>query len=318
MWPGKGDVTNRRLALKDCPVERKDRDRRRRRPHNSHGNIADQVRPFGPVRGIDTAGPKDAAANRRPPHPPTPTPRDEPAVRQPDAEEQLHGLPWPYHRVVGPRWDEIAKKYDGRADATWSARSARAARACGADPDAAADGRAGRGLSPLRACSPAPRSNCGRTMCQGAIHANATRHPQAQRHWPAYWQRPACFPSTPWPPGTGRPSTPRPCRTLSRHPAASAGDSKDVAITSPDIAENGAVVPIAVTSALPKTEAIYILVEKNPFPLTATFASATARIPTWRRAPRWASLRGLRRRLRADGKLYATKETKVTLGGCGG
>ena len=41
-------------------------------------------------------------------------------------------------------------------------------------------------------------------------------------------------------------------------------DSKDVTLVSPDIAENGAVVPVAVTSAIPKTESIAILIEKNP------------------------------------------------------
>ncbi len=96
-------------------------------------------------------------------------------------------------------------------------------------------------------------------------------------------------------------------------------DSKDVTITSPDIAENGAVVPIAVTSNLPKTEAIYILVEKNPFPLTATFtipegteAYVSTRAKMGESTKVWAVVK-------ADGKLYATsKETKVTLGGCGG
>ena len=96
-------------------------------------------------------------------------------------------------------------------------------------------------------------------------------------------------------------------------------DSKDVTITSPDIAENGAVVPIAVTSNLPKTEAIYILVEKNPFPLTATFTIpegtegyVSTRAKMGESTKVWAVVK-------ADGKLYASsKETKVTLGGCGG
>ncbi len=96
-------------------------------------------------------------------------------------------------------------------------------------------------------------------------------------------------------------------------------DSKEVTITSPDIAENGAVVPIAVTSNLPKTEVIYILVEKNPFPLTATFnipegteGYVSTRAKMGESTKVWAVVK-------ADGKLYATsKETKVTLGGCGG
>jgi len=98
-----------------------------------------------------------------------------------------------------------------------------------------------------------------------------------------------------------------------------AADSKDVTITSPDIAENGAVVPITVTSALAKTEAIYILVEKNPFPLTASFAipeGTEAYVSTRVKMGESTKVYAV---VKADGKLYsAAKETKVTLGGCGG
>ena len=51
-----------------------------------------------------------------------------------------------------------------------------------------------------------------------------------------------------------------------------AAESKDITITAPDIAENGAVVPVAVASSIPKTESISILIEKNPNPLAASFA----------------------------------------------
>ena len=53
--------------------------------------------------------------------------------------------------------------------------------------------------------------------------------------------------------------------------AATAADSKDIVIEAPQIAENGAVVPIEVTSNLPNTQSIVVLVEKNPFPLAAKF-----------------------------------------------
>ncbi|MGZ5147172.1 MAG: thiosulfate oxidation carrier protein SoxY, partial [Burkholderiales bacterium] len=53
--------------------------------------------------------------------------------------------------------------------------------------------------------------------------------------------------------------------------AANMIESKDIAITAPDIAENGAVVPIAIASKIPNTESISVLAEKNPFPLAATF-----------------------------------------------
>ncbi len=96
-------------------------------------------------------------------------------------------------------------------------------------------------------------------------------------------------------------------------------DSKDITITSPDIAENGAVVPIAVTSAIPKTEAIYILVEKNPFPLTAVFTIPDGTEPYVATRAKMGESSKVYAVVKADGKLYATsKETKVTLGGCGG
>ena len=96
-------------------------------------------------------------------------------------------------------------------------------------------------------------------------------------------------------------------------------DSKDITITSPDIAENGAVVPIAVTSAIPKTEAIYILVEKNPFPLTASFTIPEGTDPYVATRAKMGESSKVYAVVKADGKLYATsKETKVTLGGCGG
>ena len=50
-----------------------------------------------------------------------------------------------------------------------------------------------------------------------------------------------------------------------------ATDSREIVITSPDIAENGAAVPVAVVSKLPNTQEIYILVEKNPNPAHGRF-----------------------------------------------
>src|SRR5512132_209477 len=47
--------------------------------------------------------------------------------------------------------------------------------------------------------------------------------------------------------------------------------SADIAITAPDIAENGAVVPVAIASKIPNTQGIYVLVEKNPNALAAGF-----------------------------------------------
>jgi len=96
-------------------------------------------------------------------------------------------------------------------------------------------------------------------------------------------------------------------------------DSKDIAITSPDIAENGAVVPVGVTSKIPNTQEIYIFVEKNPTPLAAIFmipAGTDGRVQTRLKMGQSTNVLVL---VKADGKLFsASKETKVTLGGCGG
>ena len=96
-------------------------------------------------------------------------------------------------------------------------------------------------------------------------------------------------------------------------------DSRDVVITSPDIAENGAVVPVAVTSKLPKTQEIVLLVEKNPFPLTAVFTIPDGTEPYVSTRVKMGQTSNVVAVVKADGKLYSTsKETKVTLGGCGG
>jgi sulfur-oxidizing protein SoxY len=99
-----------------------------------------------------------------------------------------------------------------------------------------------------------------------------------------------------------------------------ASESKDISfVTAPDIAENGAVVPIAVASKIAKTESIAILVEKNPNSLSAAFDIPTgteAFVSTRVKMGQTSNVHAL---VKADGKYYfATKEVKVTLGGCGG
>lgn len=96
-------------------------------------------------------------------------------------------------------------------------------------------------------------------------------------------------------------------------------DSKDIAITTPDIAENGAVVPVTVSTTIPNVQEIYILVEKNPNPLAATFiipAGTESSIQTRLKMGQSTNVVAV---VKADGKFFtASKETKVTLGGCGG
>jgi sulfur-oxidizing protein SoxY len=96
-------------------------------------------------------------------------------------------------------------------------------------------------------------------------------------------------------------------------------ESTEIDLSTPDIAENGAVVPINVTSKLPGTEEIYILVEKNPNPLAAMFTIPEGTEPFVSLRVKVAQTCNLIAVVKAGGKLYSTaKETKVTLGGCGG
>jgi sulfur-oxidizing protein SoxY len=99
--------------------------------------------------------------------------------------------------------------------------------------------------------------------------------------------------------------------------AANMTESKDIVITAPDIAENGAVVPIAVASKIANTQSISILAEKNPFPLAASFdiTSGDAYVSTRLKMGQTSNVRAV---VKADGKIYtAVKEVKVTVGGCG-
>ena len=101
---------------------------------------------------------------------------------------------------------------------------------------------------------------------------------------------------------------------------AAPAESKDVTITGPEIAENGAVVPVGVSTALPGVQRLLVLVEKNPNVLSALFdvsdaveANFSTRVKMGQSSNVYAVA------MMADGKvLYAQKEVKVTLGGCGG
>jgi len=97
-------------------------------------------------------------------------------------------------------------------------------------------------------------------------------------------------------------------------------ESKDVTIGGPDIAENGAVVPLTASTVLPGAKQMLILVEKNPAAMIAMFNltdSVEANVAT--RAKMGQSSDVYAVVIMADGKvLFAKKEVKVTLGGCGG
>ena len=96
--------------------------------------------------------------------------------------------------------------------------------------------------------------------------------------------------------------------------------SKDIVFfQTPDIAENGAVVPIGIASNIPKTDSIAILIEKNPNMLAATFDIPAGTEPTISTRVKMGQTSNIYALVKADGKYYvASKEVKVTLGGCGG
>jgi sulfur-oxidizing protein SoxY len=98
-----------------------------------------------------------------------------------------------------------------------------------------------------------------------------------------------------------------------------ARESAEVTIVAPDIAENGAVVPVGVASKIDKTASIAILVEKNPNVLAATFAIPQGTLPEVQTRVKMAQTSNVFALVKADGKFYyAAKEIKITLGGCGG
>jgi sulfur-oxidizing protein SoxY len=101
---------------------------------------------------------------------------------------------------------------------------------------------------------------------------------------------------------------------------AAPAESKDVTLTAPDIAENGAVVPLAVATTLPNVKHLLLLVEKNPNALVAKFdvlPEADASFATRAKMGQTSDVYAVA--ITNDGKaLFAKKEVKVTLGGCGG
>jgi sulfur-oxidizing protein SoxY len=95
--------------------------------------------------------------------------------------------------------------------------------------------------------------------------------------------------------------------------------SDKVKLDAPEIAENGAVVPISVSSTLPDVTSIAVLVTENPFPLAASYkipAGTSAMVSNRLKMAKTSKVVAL---VESNGKIYsATKEVKVTVGGCGG
>jgi len=101
--------------------------------------------------------------------------------------------------------------------------------------------------------------------------------------------------------------------------ATGSADSKDITIKAPDIAENGAVVPVEVTSKIAGTSSIALMVEKNASPLAASFDLANGADGYVSTRIKMGQTSNVRVVVKAGGKSYtAVKEVKVTIGGCGG
>jgi sulfur-oxidizing protein SoxY len=101
--------------------------------------------------------------------------------------------------------------------------------------------------------------------------------------------------------------------------ASGAQESADITFKAPDIAENGAVVPVDVESKLANTRSITILVEKNPHAMSAEFLIPEGTDPYVATRVKVAETSNLLAVVKTDaGSFYATKLVKVTLGGCGG
>jgi len=94
--------------------------------------------------------------------------------------------------------------------------------------------------------------------------------------------------------------------------------SRDIVLTAPDFAENGAIVQVEVESRIPHTEAIAIVVDKNPTPLIANFLFSNGAEPYVVTRIKMAETSELKAIVKADGKYFSVaKKVEVAVGGCG-
>ena len=100
--------------------------------------------------------------------------------------------------------------------------------------------------------------------------------------------------------------------------ATAAETSADIVLKTPEIAENGAAVPIEVISNIPGTTRLSVLVDKNPFPLALQFNFTPPAAPRFQARLKMGESSRLRIVASAGGKHYTVfREVKVTAGGCG-
>jgi len=95
--------------------------------------------------------------------------------------------------------------------------------------------------------------------------------------------------------------------------------SDDIEIKAPDIAENGAVVPITISTAMEGVESIALIADKNPVPLVASYDLAAGTVPFVSTRIKMGKTGDVVAVVKAGGKLYSNRKgVKVTIGGCGG
>jgi len=95
--------------------------------------------------------------------------------------------------------------------------------------------------------------------------------------------------------------------------------SDKISLKAPEIAENGAVVPLKIKTTLDNVESISIIVEKNPRPLAATVEILPGTLPEFSCRIKMRETSDVMVAVKTDTGVYTTaKEIKVTIGGCGG
>ncbi len=95
-------------------------------------------------------------------------------------------------------------------------------------------------------------------------------------------------------------------------------ESGQIQLKTPEIAENGAIVPIHVISKIPNTEKVFVFAEKNPQPLVAIFTFVKNVEPFFATRIKMGESAKVHVVVRADGRHYTTsRDVKVTIGGCG-
>ncbi len=96
-------------------------------------------------------------------------------------------------------------------------------------------------------------------------------------------------------------------------------DSADIKIKAPEIAENGAVVPVTVDSSIAGIESIAIMAENNPVPLVTSMTLGEGALGYMSSRIKMGKTGDVVAVVKANGKLFsARKQVKVTIGGCGG